>query len=1059
MHTDLTFFTNEPEASLLDRFKRILNNNTQYFDVLVGYFRMSGFHQICESLGGVEHIRILVGIEVDKKTADALDEAKSSQYEIDFSHYETSDLLYDKAKEEIDSSDDDINVETGLRTFIDFVRRSKLEIRAYPSKSIHAKVYIMRKYPDKSDSYGSVITGSSNFSLSGLRDNLEFNVELKDSRDVKYALDKFDELWKDSVEISDEFIERLVRTTWLNDTITPYELYLKMLYEYFKSDLEYEGSLVSFEHIFNYKQYEYQEQAVINAQKILDEYGGVFISDVVGLGKTYITAMLSKQLALRTLVIAPPALIRKENPGSWYNVMFFFSVPCHIESIGKIDKLSKTDLSKYDLIIIDEAHRFRTEDTASYEHLATICQGKKVILVTATPFNNSPSDVFSQLKLFQKPRNSDIPGIRDLESYFNKLTARIRKIDKNAHPDEYRNTLRSISGEIKEKVFKYVMVRRTRTEIEKYFAEDLKKQKLKFPTILDPFPCYYELDDNEDTIFMGTIRKLIDFNYARYTPLLYYTGDVSQAEELAAKNMRKFMKILMVKRLESSFYAFRLTLERFISIYESYIKELKDGRVFISKKYSKLIYELLENDDYGKIEKIIAKGEAVQVSSADFEPGYLVLLEQDLNTLYNIKQDWERITRDPKLEKLIELFKTDSKLQKNKVIMFSEAKDTVDYLYKEMKSKLDIDILAFSSQSNAAVHNKVIANFDANADSKSDEYKLLLSTEVLSEGVNLHRSNIVLNYDIPWNPTRMMQRVGRVNRVDTKFTEIYTYNFFPAIQSEDVIGLRKTAENKIAAFISMLGSDSRLLTENEEIEQHELFDRLLSAKTITGEDEDETELKYLQAIKHIRDNDLELYDKVKHLPVKARSAKNGEENQLITYFRKGKLEKFYSASEKTSPQEVDFMTAAAIMECDQTDNQASLRNDVFYPLLKKNKDEFMASDMDVEVTTEKGGRDKTTHIIKHIKALYNEKNQLTENQEEYIRLVVTRLEEGILPKKTLKELVKAIDELKKLNEFNLMKLYLVLEKGIPSAFIYQDNGKKHQSSKREIILSELINGD
>jgi len=175
---------------------------------------------------------------------------------------------------------------------------------------------------------------------------------------------------------------------------------------------------------------EYQEQAVLNAKKILEEYGGVFISDVVGLGKTYISAMLAGQIDGRTLVIAPPVLLDKSNPGSWLNVFSDFRIPADFESIGKLDEILRNGTEKYKNIIIDEAHRFRTESNLTYEQLAEICRGKRVILVTATPYNNSPKDILNQIKLFQKARRSTIPNLPDLEGFFNGLDKKLKKQDK-----------------------------------------------------------------------------------------------------------------------------------------------------------------------------------------------------------------------------------------------------------------------------------------------------------------------------------------------------------------------------------------------------------------------------------------------------------------------------------------------------------------------------------------------------------------------------------------------------------------------------------------------------
>ncbi|GAI47807.1 unnamed protein product, partial [marine sediment metagenome] len=175
-------------------------------------------------------------------------------------------------------------------------------------------------------------------------------------------------------------------------------------------------------------------------------------------------------------------------------------------------------------------------------------------------------------------------------------------------------------------------------------------------------------------------------------------------------------------------------------------------------------------------------------------------------------------------------------------------------------------LLLFTGDSGASVRDKVLENFDARARHKKEDYRILVSTEVLSEGVNLHRANVVINYDIPWNPTRMMQRVGRINRVDTSFDVIHTFNFFPTTQSNDEIKLKEAAEAKINAFLTLLGGDAELLTEGEPIGSHELFNRLISKKTLEGDDEtEESELKYLQVIREIREKDADLFEKIKLL--------------------------------------------------------------------------------------------------------------------------------------------------------------------------------------------------
>jgi HKD family nuclease len=248
--TDLTFFTNENGKTLLDRFKSTLKD-AQFFDVLVGYFRSSGFYQLYESIESIDKTRILVGLGIDEEAYRTINQYHP-QTVIDFeSHSNAKKEFQNNLISEIEtSSESDERLEIGLKKFIEFLTKDspspspeckqgcgkKLEIRAYPSKNIHAKVYIGRFAPDDRD-YGFVITGSSNFSYSGLVANREFNVELRQRRDVEFALTQFEDLWRESVDISADFVDTVEKKTWLNDRITPYELYLKLIYEYMQEDI------------------------------------------------------------------------------------------------------------------------------------------------------------------------------------------------------------------------------------------------------------------------------------------------------------------------------------------------------------------------------------------------------------------------------------------------------------------------------------------------------------------------------------------------------------------------------------------------------------------------------------------------------------------------------------------------------------------------------------------------------------------------------------------------------------------------------------------------------
>jgi superfamily II DNA/RNA helicase len=1057
MITDTTFITNEGENNLRDRF-RVLIKDTRFFDVLVGYFYTSGFHALHKSLANTEKIRILIGINTNRQTYQLIQKSQEPvQSSFQFSHAEAKEEFSNSIASEMEHSEDNSSVEKGVHKFIEWLQSGKLEIKAYPSENIHAKLYIMTFVEGDKD-VGRVITGSSNFTQAGLVDNLEFNVELKDKADYDFALAKFNELWANAVDVKEKYLETIQNRTWLNNTITPYELYLKFLFEYFKEKINIDQDTIDKQYLpENFLDLEYQAEAVKDAKVKLEEYGGVFISDVVGLGKTYISAMLASQLDGRNLVIAPPALLDKENPGSWPSVLSDFRVPADFESLGKLEHLTKQGTDKYKNIFIDEAHRFRTETNVTYEKLAQICRGKRVILVTATPLNNSPKDILSQIKLFQKARKSTIPNLPNLEAFFNNLDNKLKGLDRQQDYDEYIKGVRGNAKEIREKVLKYLMVRRTRSEIVKYFGNDMKKQGLKFPEVADPEPILYQLNENEDRVFNKTIELIArDFKYARYVPMLYYKGDISQAEDLAQKNMRKFMRILLVKRLESSFHAFRNSLSRFIKSYERFLNEFDKGYVYVSKKYTSKLFEFLENDDDEAIQRLIDEDKAKRFTVNDFKPDFRSDLENDLAVLMQVAKLWKTVDRDPKLLTFIEVLSARKILKESKLIVFTESKETAEYLEKHIGKIFPNKVICFSGNSGAPIREKVIENFDARAKFPKDNYRILISTEVLSEGVNLHRSNVVINYDIPWNPTRLMQRTGRINRVDTKFDEIYTFNFFPTIQSNDQIKLKEAAEYKIQAFIEMLGADARLLTEGEEIKSHDLFTRLTSKVTITGEGEaEESELKYLQIIRTIRDKEPDLFEKIKRLPKKARTARIGADNEtsLLTYFRKGKLQKFYQVSD-SDPAELDFLAAAKKLEVDKKTKRENPGGD-FYDLLEKNKDAFrLATTEEVPEVKMKGGRDSTTFVLRFLKS--NEVRHFkgfTDEDELYIKKVITLLEEGGLPKQTTKTLVKELSK-----ETNPLKILAKLKTNIAPEFFKETAAESsaQTSGPREVILSEYL---
>lgn len=1040
---DLRFFTNEPEHDLYSRFSKILQCNTQFFDVLVGYFRTSGFFRLYPAMEDVEHVRILVGLSVDPYTVDIIDRAAKPTIK------EAEDRFAQGIEREFEHSATSAEVEQGVHKFIEWLKSGKLEMRMYVKAPIHAKVYIMRKDQTKADYFGSVITGSSNFSEAGLLNNLEFNVELKDQPDVKFAFDKFEELWAEGVPIQDTFVDTIEKKTWLRNDITPYEIYLKTLYEFFREEIN-EDKDNSLENLLpdGYMRLQYQIDAVIQARKVLEAYNGVFIADVVGLGKTYICAMLAKSLGKgRKLVICPPVLV-----SYWEEVLLEFNVAAKVISLGKLDDILKSDV-KYDYVFVDEAHRFRNAGTDSYSKLHEICYGAKVILISATPINNYTSDIENQIYLFQPKHNSNIVGVKNLEGFFASLRGKLKGLDKGSK--EYMDQLRENSEEIRDKILRHIMIRRTRTEIEQYYHDDLQKQGLTFPKMGAPEQIIYTFDDVTDSIFTETIKAIKDpkyggtFTYSRYKPLTYLKDPTKYSTQIAGQeNMGGFMKGILVKRLESSFYAFRMTLSRFIDSYEKFIKMYNSGDVWISKKVD--VYDLLDSGDTDQLMKMLEDENGFHFKKSDFKPKFIIDLNNDLNTLKALQGMWASIDTDPKLDKFCEELQNNKKLLGNKKIIFTESKETAEYLGQSLRKIYGTRVISFSGQSSAGLKAKIEDSFNPKYVShENDRFDVLITTDVLAEGINLHRANALINYDLPWNPTRIMQRVGRINRVGTAYDQIYVFNFFPTAQSSKHLPLKDRILEKLQAFNDTLGNDIKYLSDEEEVSSQKLFEDL-NANLDQQEQSTNPELAYLAVIRQIRDNNRPLFEKIKKLPKKSKTGRYSplvKQPSTITFIRKGALKDFFITGNE--PKQISFIEAIKYLDCNPDEKKVDVGS-TYYDQYKGNNRAFDDSLTEGEII-EVGKapiKGNDAKVMRALRAIENEPT-LTDDQEDVIRRLELAYENGDIPQNISKKIVKDMKE-----EQDLGQLYFTIVNQIPDQYLYgRQDAVLPSEGKKQVILS------
>ena len=934
------FFTNRDSNTLLKKFEGIFEHNKdiEFFDALVGYFRASGYFAIRPYIEDVPNIRVLVGINVDKVSADF--HKKGLLFLADTNR--TISEFRKQTISDIQTANYDRETEEGIKQFVDDIIAKKIEIKAHPIRQLHAKIYILRPRGFCEHKAGSVITGSSNLTEAGLGNkdtaNYEFNVQLYDYDDVKFATDEFERLWDEAVPILPVEADKIRKETYLNSEVTPFELYIKFLIEYFGSSVDFDPTSAT-DLPKGWKSLAYQSDAVSQGFELLQKHNGFFLADVVGLGKTVIATLIAKKLyhhlyftrqPLETLVITPPSL--KEN---WENTLDEFGMTHYkIITNGSLHKVKKPE--RYDLVIIDEAHKFRTDTADSYSLLQNICKTdvlrrnekgdrikvrKKVILVSATPLNNQPEDIRNLVYLFQDAKDTTLE-ISNLQNFFSRRIKEFKAAKKEKEVTVMLRQIKAIYEMIRTKVVQPLTIRRTRTDLMEHeqYRGDLHDQGILFPKVEKPKPIYYPLDDELEDLYDRTIFLLqapIDgLTYNRYRAIGYLKPDKKlkyQNADLISAQLAKIMKTLLVKRIDSSFHAFKKSLERFRDATEAMIKMFDRGEIIIAPNLpvSEYIMEGREDELMALVLANQATDPTIEVCrKEDFESELPDGLKHDLKILNDLCREWGEVKQDPKLDEFLRAlpgFVAREVNQEGKLIIFSESKETTNYLHDALEANGYTGILAIDSKTRKKLLPIVKENFDANhpLTEQRDDYQILLSTEVLAEGVNLHRSNTVLNYDTPWNSTRLMQRIGRVNRIGTKAERIHIYNFYPTAKVNSDIELQKKAILKLQAFHSALGEDSQIYSTEEEIETFGLFDREI-------EEERDERLAYLMELRAFRDTNRDLYRKIKNLPLRCRTGRKDRmiNDTSLTFIRNQRRDAFYFIKPDNALEELTFVEIA-----------------------------------------------------------------------------------------------------------------------------------------------------
>lgn len=1039
------FFTNRESNSLFQKFVGVFENvEVEQFDALVGYFRSSGYFKLRPHLNNVNKIRILVGINSDELIAN---------------HYNNSGLLFDRSTmdetrerflEDLKSDIQDCNykkeIEDGIIQFLTDVESQKIELRAHPSKKLHAKIYIFKPNKFNEHNSGEVITGSSNLTEAGLginnwSRNYEFNVILKDYDDVKFANEEFENLWEESHPILASDIQKVKDKTFIKDGFTVKELYYKLLIEYFGKNVDFDPNAVT-DLPKGFIKLNYQLDAVDQGLRLLEKHNGFLLSDVVGLGKTIIAILIAKKYFYsngfpnhisRTLVVIPPAL--KE---VWDETIEKFSLTsADVVTTGSLHKvLDKSN--KYDLIIVDEAHKFRNSNTEIYDNLLKICKEhagrqrddetyyqKKVILMSATPLNNRPEDIKNLVFLFQDGKDSTL-DIPNLTSFFNEKKTRWEEA-KRLPLQTSKPIIEEIYYDIREKVIQPLTIRRTRTDLLSHpiYKDDLIKQGIVFPKVDKPKPLYYELDAELDLLYEETMKLLTpkskELTFNRYKIISFlkpeFKKDYKDADR-TSEQLVYIMRLLLVKRIDSSFIAFRSSLKRFVDAMEVLLSMRDNNKIVIAPKLKNKVIDMMLDGEDDKLFEILVERSTTDPTikiceKDDFIDGFFEGVEKDLEILKTLYEKWEKVKTDPKYDKFkgyLTHMMDKTRNPQGKVIVFSESKDTTDYITKRLKEDNILGVIDVDASNRKLRINDLRENFDANYQVQKDDFKIVITTEVLAEGVNLHRSNTIVNYDTPWNATRLMQRIGRVNRIGSTAPEVFVYNFFPTSKVENDIELKKKAILKLVAFHNALGEDSQIYSPDEgDIESFGLFEQ-------SPNEERDLNLNYLMELREFREKNEEEYLKIKNLPLKVRVSLENQDIKSTSYcFLKNERKNVFYEIKEDEIKELSFTKMADSLK-ESLNKKTTSTPENHYKHVEDSinsfqKEIFKDNTISLTADDKKGPQEKgSSELI----SVYSKASFINEDQRNRMKLALKCIQIHSLPNLT-NELFKLSRNIKKSN--------------------------------------------
>lgn len=771
------------------------NPETQ-FDVATAFFNIQAFAMVKDNLDNVKRFRLLLGKAPEIQSEKTL-----------------GDVLSDELRKEIEGFDLTKESDQTVKLFIEFLKRENVEIRLF-EKFLHGKAYILDNL---------IVIGSSNFTSAGLTRYGELNTWKQESQAVYTRKEWFEKFWAESRDFKDELIEILENSRFGSKEYTPYEVYIKTLYELQKDDLKEEEkkdkSKALPETKVNLAQF--QEDAIARIWTRMKKYGGCIVADSVGLGKTWIAKKILERIGYyerKNILVICPAQLRE----MWRKEMKKIDIKENIlsqedlASKNFLDKAKRTlggGFDNVELIVVDESHNFRNPLSNRWENFFTLVndniakKGKKphMLFLTATPINNTPWDLYWQimLLLLMDRRAFVKENIPDLFKFFKQA---------KDNPSLLNDLLNEIS------------IRRTRDYIIENYPDayiliekpsgEVEEQKIIFPR-RELENINYQLDKTYKGMYKEISDTITEKLTMAYYKILEYRkeGLKTEEERLALGRMIAIggiFRTILLKRLESSVDSFRKSVFNHIRFLEKLKTCLKSGKLLTKQTFFKYLMSVDEEIEEEGLKDVLEKFELKKYNAEDLFKD----IDKDIKLLNKILEKVNTIKPedDSKLKVLKDRL---LKLSKDgQIVLFTYYADTLNYIYNEIIkdkrfSKINIEAISSSglTSKNPQQREKIVEKFF------KKEIDILMSTDVLSEGQNLQTAKYLLNYDLHWNPTRMIQRAGRIDRIGSPYKKIFVYNFFPEDELEELLKLVEILQNKIIDIDKSVGLDQTILGE------------------------------------------------------------------------------------------------------------------------------------------------------------------------------------------------------------------------------------------------------